>query len=539
MKRKYFLLSVIILLGMFLRFYRLNDFPVQLNHDEISQLYDAISIGQTGKDIYGNFMPTIFTSVNDYKSPFYTYVTTLTYFIFGNHEWIIRIPGALFGTLIILAVYLFTSRLLSNSSIALLSSFVVAISPSEIFFSRKSFENGAGIFFMLMAFYFLLTYFDKIKHVKFLYLGIIFLAAGMYTYFSHAIIIPFLLILFVYIFRRNFAPVKKKIIFALSLWSLLIIPLLLIIFFNPGSRYRSQTVFITQDIDLGKSIDNGNKYKAILDFSFNRYLKQFNPVYIFGNGLEFTNQGPLGIGPLLFIQFPFLILGIIYLVKLTGFGSSRRFILSWVLIGMIPSGLTFESYSPHRSIMVFTMLNIISAAGLYMFLKIFETFQAKFVKRAVLIFLVLAFSVNFTYFIHMYFVNFPFEKSESIHYPFKQVALFAWSVHDQFDRIVFDPLYGETAPVIGTAAHYYMAYYGGYSPSKFQEEYHAGIGPREVIFDKFSIRQIYWPSDRELKNTLVIASPWSVPESDIQDKSRIIRKFYFYNGKLAFYAIKL
>lgn len=393
---------------------------------------------------------------------------------------------------------------------------------------------------MLMAFYFLLTYFDKNKSVKPLYLGVIFLAAGMYTYFSHAIIIPFLLIAFIYFFRKNFTGANKKFIFVLSSWILMIIPLLLIIVFNPASRYRSQTVFITQDINLGKAIDYGNKYKAILDFSFNRFLEQFNPVYIFGNGMEFTNQGLLDIGPLLLIQLPFLILGIIYLVKLTGSGPSKRFILAWVFIGMLPSGLTFELHSMHRSIMVFTMLNIVSAAGLYMFLKIINTFQTRFnlIKNIMLIVLSLVFLVNFTYFIHMYFVNFPFEKSQAIHYPFKQVSLFVWSQSKDFDQIIFDPLYGEIAPVVGTAVHYYLAYYGGYPPVDFQKGYQLGKKEREVIFDKFSIRKIDWREDQYLKNVLIVGSPWSLPIQSL-DKSKILKVFYFYNGQPAFYAVKL
>ncbi|MCL4417767.1 MAG: hypothetical protein M1365_13945, partial [Actinobacteria bacterium] len=108
-----------------------------------------------------------------------------------------------------------------------------------------------------------------------------------------------------------------------------------------------------------------------------------------------------------------------------------------------------------------------------------------------------------------------------------------------FETIIFDPQFGDTAPEIGVGAHYYFAYYGHVNPAKFQKEYHVGTKPREVLFDKFSIRQVYWPEDRNLKNTLVIVSPWSVPESDIKDGSKIIKRFYFYNGKLAFYAIKL
>ncbi|MBI2596860.1 glycosyltransferase family 39 protein [Candidatus Daviesbacteria bacterium] len=540
MKKRYLILLVIIVLGIFLRFFKLQYFPVQLNHDEISQLYDAISIAQTGKDIYGNFLPTMFQSVNDFKSPFYTYATTLTYFILGDHEWIIRIPGAIFGVLIIIASYLFVLRLLRNYKIALLSSFLISTSPSEIFFSRKSFENGAGIFFMLIAFYFLLSFIEKQKIIRFLYLGITFMAVGMYTYFSHAMIIPLMLGVFILIFRKSLTGSKKKIIFVLLYWILLITPLFVVILTNPASRYRSQTVFITQDMNLVKRMEHTNKYKAILDFSFNRYLDQFNPAFIFGNGLAFTNQGPLDMGLLFFIQLPFLILGVIYLIKLENFHKERRFILAWILVGMLPSGLTFETHSPHRSIMVFTMLNIITAVGLYAsFRKIMRT-QIKFalIKKFSLLFLIALFITNNIYFIHLYYVNFPYEKSQEIHYPFKQVAQFARSKRDEVDQIIFDPLFGETAPVIGTATHYYLAYYGNFPPAKFQKEYRLGTREREVLFDKFSIRKIDWRKDKDLKNVLIIGSIWSLPIDSIS-KDKIIKTFYYYNKQPAFYVVKL
>ncbi len=547
--KKYIALFLIILMGIFLRFYRLSDFPVQLNHDEVSQLYDAISIAQTGKDIYGNFMPTIFVSVNDFKSPFYTYITSLFYFIFGKEELTIRLPGALFGVLMIPAVYFFVLKLFNKENAALLAAFFTAIAPFEIFFSRKSFENGAGIFFMLVGFSCLLAYKDRKSGARLLFAAALFLGTAMYTYFSHAIIIPLLIAVFVLIFKQRYLENWKKLIPPFILLLIFSLPLVAIVATNSGARYRSATVFVTQDVNLGKYIEfskKGNLFesfftrnKAIADFSFNRYLQQFDVSYIFGNGLDFTNQGPLGMGPLLIFQLPFLVFGIIYLVKLPSFEREKKFMLAWVLIGMLPSGLTFEPHSPHRSIMVFTMLNIISALGLYSFLKTVKALQGFMVlKKAGVFLLALLFIFNVIYFIHMYFVNFPFEKSQSIQYPFKQVAQFAWSVRGKYDKIIFDPLFGESAPVIGTAAHYYMAYYGNFPPSVFQKQYRQGDKEREVLFDKFSIRKIDWRQDQYFKNVLIIGSSWSLPIDSI-DKNKLIKKLNFYNGQNAFYSIGL
>lgn len=525
-----------------MRFYQLAEYPIHLNHDEITQLYDAISIAQTGKDIYGNFLPFIFSSVGDFKPPFYTYITSLFYFLSGWSELTIRLPGAIFGVLIIPAVYFFTQKFLSSRGIALIAAFFTAIAPFEIYFSRKSFENGAGIFLMLTGFLCLLNYFTN-KKPRWLYLASLVFAAGMYTYFSHAIIIPLLITVFIFIYRNYFSSKLSSYFLPIVFFITLISPLIFMILTNPDVRYRSQTVFISQDVALGHQLELGKtnnlvtnfllQGSIILSYSFDRYLRQFDPIYLFSNGLDLTNQGLLGSGPLLLVQFPFLIFGIISLLKNPNQQRAKKFIATWILIGMLPSAFTFESHSPHRVAMVFTMLNIISAVGLYYFLKSIRHFKQYFLSTLALVLL-----LNLVFFLHIYFVNFPFEKSHYLQYPFKEVAKFAWSEYPNFETIVFDPQFGDTAPFIGTGAHYYLAYYGHYSPKKFQENFHKGSNPREVIFDKFSIRQVYWPADKDKKNTLFIVSIWSVP-LDTVDPSKIIKRFNFYNGKLAFYAIKL
>lgn len=537
--RKFLLLGLIILLGGFLRFFKLVEYPVQLNHDEVSQLYDAISITQTGKDIYGNFLPFVFPSVGDFKPPFYTYLTSLFYFLLGGGELTIRLPVAIFGFLMIPMVYFFVSKFLSNSTIALFAAFFTSLAPFEIFFSRKSFENGVGIFFILLGFFCLFIHFKKLNLV-WTYFTSAFFAIAMYTYFSHTIIIPLLIIAFLLIFKNLFLKDFKKYLGCIFLFIVLILPLFLMILINPAIRYRSEAVFIKQDVNLGRQLQylEGNflANKIIFDYSFNRYLKQFDPLYLFGNGLDLTNQGPLGSGPFLLMQLPFLLLGVFYLIKQNNWIKQRRFMLIWILIGMLPSGLTFEPFSPHRAVMVFTMLNIICAIGAYFLIQIIHKNARLLILT--LVFFATTFFINLVYFVHIYMINFPYEKSQNLHYPFKQVAQFAWLHHDDFDQIIFDPLYGEIAPTIGTAAHYYLAYFGGYPPAKFQKEFREGSKERETIFDKFSIRKIDWREDQYLKNALIIGSSWNLPIDSIA-KDKIIKTFYFYNNQPAFYAVKL
>ncbi|MBI2196447.1 glycosyltransferase family 39 protein [Candidatus Daviesbacteria bacterium] len=538
--RKTFILVLIILAGALFRFFRLGEYPIQLNHDEISQLYDIRSILETKKDIYGNFLPLAFPSTGDYKVGHYIYISTIPYLIFGNQEATIRIPAAFFGTLTILAVFLFVKILTKNWLLAILSATVTVFTPSEIFYSRKSFENVIGSSLDLFGLFFLLKHLKEGAGRGWAILGVFVLVIAMYIYTSQTILIPLLMLLLIILFRKKILEQRKDFLLIFVLWIIFVIPLIIITTVNPSLRFRAQSVFINQDVNLGKVINlNANELKSYIDFIPAKLLYQFDPDYLFLDGLDLTNQNAFDIGPLLIWQFPFLILGIIFLIKNGEFSTARKLLFGLTILAMIPSAVTFEDFSPHRSILSFTMMSIISAFGLYWLVRIIFRFGNLSLKILILTIIFTSLILNIVYFIRMYIVSYPHERSEKLQYPFKEVSLYIWSEYNNFDQIIFDPKFGDTTPIIGVGTAYYLAYYGNYPPDKLQKELHSGNKPREVIFDKFSIREVFWPADKDLKNTLIIVSPWSIPEHDIKDKSRIIRRFYFYNGALAFYAIRL
>lgn len=532
--KKYFfpiILFLIVALGAFLRFYKLSQFPIHLNHDEVTQLYDAISVATTGKDIYGNKLPFIFPSVNDFKPPYYTYATVVAYKIFGWREVTVRIPGALFGTLLIVGVYIFIDRLFKKKTVALFAAALTAISPFEIFYSRKSFENQTGIFLMLLGFSLLAVYIRK-KHLKYFYWGALLLGVASYIYFAQAVLVPVLLTVFIVIFWKKFKPLNFK---PIILFLLVVLPLYYLIFVNADVRNRSSNVFILRDPRLGEALSTKkgtvSRTFTIITYSATRYIKQFNPKYLFFEGLNMT-EGKRDVGPLFAVLIPFLILGIYVLFKDKKNKEEKLFIAAWILIGFVPSGLTFEDYSPHRAIMAFTMLNVVAAFGI-------GWLYEKYGKIVILLFIII-FGANLGFFIKRYTLNYPIERSEMLQYPFREVAQYAWENYDNYDTIVFDPKFGEFTSWIGTGAHYYLAFYGNYPPERMQQEFRLGDQKkRETIFGKFSIRAVFWPDDKYLKNTLIIASHWSLPQNfEQEEKDKILKIFYFRTTAPAFYVVK-
>jgi len=79
-----------------------------------------------------------------------------------------------------------------------------------------------------------------------------------------------------------------------------------------------------------------------------------------------------------------------------------------------------------------------------------------------------------------------------------------------------------------------------YDPSSYQrqalltENPYGDVGSIEG-FDNIEFRDVYWPNDRSLKNSLFIGTEEGLPLRDINpDEAIIIKEIIFKNGKIAF-----
>jgi len=67
------ILGLILIIGIFFRFYKLAEYPVSLSIDEVAIGYNTYSLLKTGNDEYGIPHPLAFKSVGDYKLPLLIY----------------------------------------------------------------------------------------------------------------------------------------------------------------------------------------------------------------------------------------------------------------------------------------------------------------------------------------------------------------------------------------------------------------------------------------------------------------------------------
>ncbi|MCW8965531.1 MAG: glycosyltransferase family 39 protein [Candidatus Pacearchaeota archaeon] len=100
------------------------------------------------------------------QCPLWFYLTSIFYSIFGVHQITMRMMSLLFGTFSIIPLYLLT-KLLFNKRVALLASFLLAISPFVIRYTL-SYMDQSMIFFILFAIYLFIKKFKEEERISLL-----------------------------------------------------------------------------------------------------------------------------------------------------------------------------------------------------------------------------------------------------------------------------------------------------------------------------------------------------------------------------------
>ncbi|MCH8741834.1 hypothetical protein IH779_02945 [Patescibacteria group bacterium] len=366
MKNKTFvLLLAILLIASFFRLWQLDTIPPGLYPDEAINGNEALS------NPWKVFYPE-----NNGREGLFINLIFLSFSIFGISIWSLKIVPAVIGILTVLGLYLLTKEIFQNTldsrrtskrvvykiqatSIALFSSFFLAISFWHINFSRIDFRAILLPLLSVFAFYFLFRGFRTKKIFYFIISGIFF-GLGFHTYISYRFIVlllPIVLISFWFIYQREGLQKQFLVFSFLLLVFTFIVALPIGVYFlqNPQdlvSRASHITVF-AQD----------NPVKAFL-VSFVSHLGMFNISGDFNWRHNFSGSPqffwPIGI--LFLAGFIFSIKEFLKFFKTKNFtlytsrlpepaaqaagGQAYFILLSWLFIMLLPGVLTYEGV-PH------------------------------------------------------------------------------------------------------------------------------------------------------------------------------------------------
>ncbi len=382
MKKKFsiFILFLIALaIAIVTRFYLLGEAPKGLYLDEAGQGYAAYSLLKTGKDEFGKSLPIVFRSFTDFKTPVYVYLIVPLIPVFGLSAFTVRFPSFFFSILTIPVLYLLIYKLSKNKILALISCFLLAISPWHILFGRTNFECNVALFLFLSG---CLSFYYALYKPKLLVVSALFFAFAIPAYHAQRVVTPLMVgILFLRYRKILLSKTHLKYLVIGGILGLLITLPTLSIANTPGFlaraglnifSYKQHAGFIDNYHGLFTPLINSSLFLSIHEFAA-LYLSYFSPRNMFVLG----DSGPRSSFPELstfFVwQFPFYIYGLYKLIKSRDLGEFKFFILSFLFIAPIPASLTRDPYSTIRSLQMVIPQLVIIAFGIFEFSKNFKS----------------------------------------------------------------------------------------------------------------------------------------------------------------------
>ncbi len=367
------MIVVVLLLATLLRFFNLGVTPGGLYVDEASIGYNAYSILETGKDEYGKSFPALIKSFGDYKAPVYTYLLVPVYKILGMNITTTRSVSAASGVITVLFLYLLIKLLTNKERLAVLGSLVLAISPWHILLSRATVEANVALMFMVVG---LWAFFKYIKGSKvFLVLAVVATAVSFTSYHSERFILPLLYLGLGWQYRKQIFNKGdlKRLISGLVVGLIVLIPTLLVLT-TPGFFARAERVNI-----LGVKTDQlwgfvegtrilNNRALLFIREEASLYAAYFSPKYLFGLGNSVLRNVYPDVGSFLIWQLPFLIIGMVGLIRLKNNGWKVLLVLLLV-ISPLPASLVREPFGMIRALPMVLPLSILVAMGIDAFME--------------------------------------------------------------------------------------------------------------------------------------------------------------------------
>lgn len=518
-------LSVILILGGFLRFYNLGGSPPSLNWDEAGLGYNAYSISETLKDEYGVFLPIFTRSFDEYKSTLPLYLMIPSIKLLGLNELGVRLPSALLGTLAIFIVFFLAKELFKDEIIALVSSFVFAIEPWSVHLSRVYQEANTAMFFFLLGFL-LFLYSRQMKLL--LPLSVTSFMLSMYTYNSNKLLVPLFLLVLVSLNGKELARYTRKIIYSsLIVLVFFVIPFIVLAFAGQAfARVVSTNIFILwPKTQVLQSLIAQHNVSGLMDFFthnqyfyfawelIGRYFAYLSPYNLFLR----EPQEPVTIvaGNSIFYPFEFVpwLVGLLYLIKNA---QKHRELFALLVLAPLPAILTWNWFQPGRTMALFAVFSILIGVGI---IKIIEYIsgvfgrvinslltQNVFISSVVIYGLISAFylfdSIN---------VYLPTRDPGNWQPGFKETVPVVMQLEEDYEQVIIETPQAQP--------HIFYLFYSKYPPQKYLNELDLEkIGtPRKLYdFGKFKFRKIYWPEDRNLRNTLFVGNEENLPQKDVE-----------------------
>lgn len=523
--------TLIIILSIALRFFRIGSIPNGIYSDEIVYAYNAYSILTTGNDEYGTPLPLAFKSFGDYKTPLYIYFFVPFVAVFGMNDVGTRMPSAVLGVVSVALIFQLTKTMGFGNRMALLSAFFMAVLPFGLQFHRMAHENTLVMVLVMAG---LLFFFQSFFRPSHLIAAAVAFSLSMYTYHDARVFIPLFLLFLGFIYREHLYKQIRTTLAAAGVFFLMLIPLIGV-FTGEAAWSRPGRTIIFSDGGIISAIEAARSEDTYADRLVGRvfhnkpvnftmrfienYLMHFSPQFLFFSGDPVKIYHTIGSGVLLLVTAPALLLGLAFLI--TRRVLHAPVLIIWLFLAPVAASLTRFVPSASRTLLMVPVLSILIAVGV---LALIRYVGQSAWYRVLLFTIACCFILNFSYYLHMYYVHTPFVYAKEWHYGMGEVLEYVKQEEDRYGQIWFSK---------NAWGYLYPLYYLQYPPIKYQPQ--AQLSDLNEFgfgwvggFDKYIFDDIPQAKFRK-PDTLYIGIPSDFP-SDIPTEKTV----YYPNGDIAF-----
>jgi len=487
---KKIILFLVLIIGIFLRLYKLDLIPPGVNPDEASTGYNAYSLLKTGKDRYGEEFPIAFRSLGTYILPLYTYLTVIPTAFFGPTIFSVRFISA-FSSILLLFVTTLLSFEIKKITVTtrVLIVLFLSISPWAVNFGRGGHEISlSSTLFITSIFLFI----KSVSNPKWIIPTLLLAGISASTYYTERYLILITLPLLIWMFKDHFIHHKKYLLIGLAIFVISQLPQLTLIKSDAFSR-RIEQVNYLNDQPFNNNLLNLNNSALdraifILGEFTSHYLEYFSPRSLF---FDPDPQNARSI-PDISVFYSWMVIPFFFGIKFLLQNRSDpkiKILILLLIVGTIPAALTKDPFYSLRGLSFLWVLTAVIAVGTGYLI---NSITIKLISIGLIILLVVISCVSLY---NSYFILLKHERSDNYGYEYGELINRLKSYYDK--KVVIDD--GRTPGV-----HVWIPFYGKLDPRKFQlqiddqirNNYYNNIDlDKETKIDNLEIRSINWIND--------------------------------------------
>lgn len=446
LKKEFILILLILLLGAFLRLFKVGEIPPGVTLDEMGYIFNSYSIAHTGKNVFGEFFPYLTWMVpNGFPfMPVPIYLSIPVHLIFGLSATSGRLMSSILGIIDIYLLYLLVTQIFKNRTFALLSALFLAISPWHLHFARSAYDHNFALFFYLLG---TVLFVEEIKKEKPPILSIASFFLAIFSYRGMSIIaLPLFALLFWYGWQVLRAARKQLTIFLVGI--LLIISSLFFVALKYGDSYTTEGKFIFTNpqiqSDVKKQIEEAEGPLVIRRFFLNKpffVLSTFRENYLRGYSFDFLFLHTEGSqiysiwprGRVYFVDLFFIILGLVFIFK--NYKKEALFITGLLLISGLPAAVGGSPFSA-RNFLMSAVLPIFTTGGILFIynLKLFKNY-----KKILATVLILIYGYALSSYLFDYYERYPKIGGEAWGKSFKDLSFKILENKNKYEKIIIGP----------------------------------------------------------------------------------------------------